>query len=136
MGKRKKPGRPCRSPVYLTSFDRVAGASDGPEAGSAADRAESRYYCISIQYVKKNGTDGCLVFYKCIFADLPSGWTWGHSEPNWKYWVSGGILFILVCCFIYDGIKNRDKPWWRNRGPMGPIRPSAVERVDGGLTRF
>mgnify|MGYP001161151455 FL=1 len=65
-----------------------------------------------------------------FFADLPSGWTRGHSESNWKYWVSGGILFILVCCFIYDGIKNRDKPWWRNRGPMGPIRPE--RRRKGG----
>jgi len=65
-----------------------------------------------------------------FFADQPSGWIWGHSDGNWKEWVFGGILFLLVCCFIYDGIKNRDKPWWRNRGPMGPIRPK--RRRKGG----
>jgi len=58
-----------------------------------------------------------------FFADLSSGWTWGHSDGNWKVWVCGGILFLLVCCFIYDGIKNRDDKWWREQGPMGTGRP-------------
>ena len=52
-----------------------------------------------------------------FFADQPSGWIWGHSDGNWKEWVSGGILFLLVCCFIYDGIKNRKNKYWSGRGP-------------------
>ena len=51
-----------------------------------------------------------------FFADQPSGWIWGHSDGNWKEWVCGCILFLLVCCFIYDGIKNRKNKYWRDRG--------------------
>tara|TARA_Y100000588_G_C13759032_1_gene713159 strand:+ start:118 stop:510 length:393 start_codon:yes stop_codon:yes gene_type:complete len=65
-----------------------------------------------------------------FLADLPSGWTWGHTEKNWAFWVCGGILFLIMCCFIYDGIKNRDDPWWRDQGPMGTHRPK--RRRKGG----
>ena len=50
-----------------------------------------------------------------FFADQPSGWIWGHRGGDWKVWVSGGILFLLVCFWIYDGIKNRNNKYWRDR---------------------
>ena len=51
-----------------------------------------------------------------FFAEKPSGWFWGHNDGNWKEWVCGGILFLLVCFWMYDGIKNRNNKYWRDKG--------------------
>ena len=53
-----------------------------------------------------------------FFADQPSGWIWGHRGGDWKVWVSGGILFLLVCYYMYDTIVCSE--WWDRhvRGKM------------------
>lgn len=73
-----------------------------------------------------------LIFINIFFADLPSGWIWGHSGEDTGNWVRFGVAtfwVLLVGCFMYDRIVC--SAWWDRH-----VRGKMKEQIDAEKAGF
>ena len=67
-----------------------------------------------------------------FFADLPSGWIWGHSGEDGEGWVRFGVAIfwiLVVGYFMYDTIVC--SKWWDRN-----VRGKMKEQIDAEKAGF
>ena len=73
-----------------------------------------------------------LIFINIFFADLPSGWVWGHNGEDTGNWVRFGVAtfwVLLVGYFMYDRIVC--SAWWDRH-----VRGKMKEQIDAEKAGF